>query len=193
MSNNFEKIKQNNEIFIGVLKNLITEQTSIKDFDTLPSHLKTKKIEASVKRKPYNDYIKTVLYYTEPSDSKETFIFVDKNFFSWKFKLNEKKYDLEEVYINETKDIDINASVSYSKTQNTITVKNTNIGNFDNINKDFLDLIKLKFDIDLDVSEFDLNNIGPSKEDQKELLKKHESNTKMKNGFKFLKKMLMNR
>lgn len=193
MSNNFEKIKQNNEIFIAVLKDLITEQTKIENFDTLPSHLKTKKIEASVKRKPYNDYIKTFLSYTEPSDSKETFIFVDKNFFSWKFKLNEKKYDLEEVYINETKDIGINASVSYSKTQNTITVKNTNIGSFDNINKDFLDLIKLKFDIDLDVSEFDLNNIGPSQKEQKELLKKHELNTKINNGFQFVKKMLMNR
>lgn len=193
MSSNFEKIKQNNEIFIGVLKDLITEQTKIENFDTLPSYLKTKKIEASVDSKPYNNYIKTVLYYTEDSDSEEIFIFIDKNNFSWKFKLNEKKYDLEEVYISETTGIGINASVSYSKKQNTITVKNTNIENFDNINKDFLELIKLKFDIELNVSEFDLNNIGPSQKDQKELLKKHELNTKINNGFQFVKKMLMNR
>lgn len=193
MSNNFEKIKESNEVFIRILDDLINEQINIEGFDNLSNHLKTKKIENKVKSKPYNDYIKTVLYYTEPSDAKETFIFVDKNFFSWKFKRNEKTYELEEVYINETKDISINASVSYAKTQNKIAVKNLYIENFENINKDFLELIKLRFDIDLDISEFNLNNIGPSKKEQKELLKKHESNTKINNGFKFFKKMLMNR
>lgn len=183
----FEDIKNNNKILISILEDLIKEQINIDDFET---HRQTKEIHNKIKSKPYNEYILNVLFFKDYTDNKNVFVFIDKNYVKWRFKISNKECYLEEIRINPHQPEIMEVTISYKENKNTIRINDVNLADFKNINQDLLDIIKLKFDINL--KEFDLKKIGIEEQNQVELLKKHNKNVKIKKTLNTLKKIIMN-
>lgn len=173
MSNLFEEIKEKNATFIAVLNDLINFQKTIGDFEDLPTYMRKTDIENIIKKEPYCYYLNEVSYYNY--NNTEQISFVDKNFFRWTFNIKEMEnefYEISTSYYN----IGHKHIICYNKDNNFIGLSEHSGENFDNLNQDFLDIIRLKYDISLSMLDF---------EHEEKFLKKREQNDFLQNHRKY--------